>query len=407
MSKVYIIGAKRTPIAQRGGALAAVRPEIFAAVCARELLASSSVAAAELDGIIAGNAVGTGGNITRLTALTAGLPEKVPALTVDMQCASGAAAISLAYAKIAAGQGEVYLAGGMESSSLQPLRTYATADPRCALEEGGTGSYYTAQFAPGDLRPDTMLRGAERVMEVEHVSAAELNEWVLRSHHRAAAARERGLLDGYVVPITSDAIARYTCGDNLTNSEPNGDAIDCRADEGIRANMSERLLRRLPPKLGPGTLLNAGNACMINDGAAFVLLASERYVREHALTPLAEIVGTCALGGAPDESPRGAQRTAERLLEREGYAMADMAAIEFNEAFAIIDVLFARKYPALTERYNRLGGALAYGHPYAASGAILACHLLASLRVAGGGLGLLSIAGAGGLGEAILVNAPA
>lgn len=388
MSKVYIIGAKRTPIAQRGGALAAVRPEIFAAVCARELLASASVDAAELDGIIAGNAVGTGGNITRLMALTAGLPEVIPALTVDMQCASGAAAISLAYAKIAAGQGEVYLAGGLESSSLQPMRTYAPADPRYALADGGAGHYYTAQFAPGDLHPDTMLRGAERVMEAEHVTAAELNEWVLASHHRAATAREQGVLADYIVPITSAA-------------------IDCRADEGIRASISERLLKRLPPKLGPGTLLNAGNACMINDGAALVLLASERYVREHAIAPLAEIVGTCALGGAPDESPRGAQRTAEQLLEREGYAMADMAAIEFNEAFAVIDVLFARRYPELVERYNRLGGALAYGHPYAASGAILACHLLASLRVAGGGLGLLAIAGAGGLGEALLIKAPA
>lgn len=112
----------------------------------------------------------------------------------------------------------------------------------------------------------------------------------------------------------------------------------------------------------------------------------------------------CALGGNPAESPRGAMCTADFLLKRRGLCYEDLSAIEFNEAFAVIDVLFDRAHHGCLDRYNRLGGALAYGHPYGATGAILAIHLLRSLQTAGGGLGILSIAGAGGMGEAVLLH---
>ncbi len=382
MEKVWVLGALRTPVVTKNGKFRSVPAEELGAAVIRGLAERFPAAAASLDGVIGGNAVGTGGNIARLASLTAGLSDSVPAWTVDMQCASAAAAIAAAYHSIACGEGDVYMAGGMESSSLQPLRVYDRKDPRFEKTPEGDGAYYTAQFSPGDLDPQTMLRGAERVAAREGVSKAELEEWAVRSHRRAAEARENGALRGVIVPV--DGVSE---------------------DDGIRPRMGKKLLDRLPRLLGPESVTTAATSCLINDGAAFALLVSGSWLRAHPdIRPAAEIIGAGALGGAPEESPRGAMRTAEALLSRRGLTLDRMTAIEFNEAFAVIDVLFERRYPHLTDRYNIFGGALAYGHPYGASGGILLAHLLAALEQAGGGLGLLSIAGAGGMGEALLLE---
>lgn len=382
MENVYVLGALRTPIVTKNGKFRTIPAEELGASVIRALLKKFPDASENLSGVIGGNAVGTGGNITRLAALTAGISESVPAWTVDMQCASAAAALAAAYHAIACGEGDVYLAGGMESSSLQPLRVYDKKDARFEKTPEGDGAYYTAQFAPGDLDPQTMLRGAERVAKIENVAKAQLDAWAIESHRRAAAARESGALTDAVVPVA-----------------------DVAGDDGIRPRMNQKLLDRLPRLLGPESVTTAGTSCLINDGAAFALLAGEKWLREHpGVRPAAKLAAAQAVGGAPDESPRGAMRTAETLLSRLGLKMEDMAAIEFNEAFAVIDVLFERKYPALVSRYNTLGGALAYGHPYGASGAILLVHLLAALKNAGGDFGMLSIAGAGGMGEALLLE---
>ncbi len=382
MENVYVIGALRTPIVTKNGKFKTVPAEELGAAVLRALSGKYPTAAKNLSGVIGGNAVGTGGNITRLAALTAGISDAVPAWTVDMQCASAAAALAAAYHMIACGEGDVYLAGGMESSSLQPLRIYDKKDARYKKTPEGDGAYYTAQFAPDDLDPQTMLRGAERVARNENISKEELDAWAIESHKRAAAAQASGVLKDAIVPFAG-----------------------VTEDDGIRPKMNQKLLDRLPRLLGPDSVTTAGTSCLINDGAAFSLLVSGRWLREHPeVRPVACIVAAQAMGGAPDESPRGAMRTAEALLARCKLSFTDMAAIEFNEAFAVIDVLFGRKYPDLVSRYNVFGGALAYGHPYGASGAILLVHLLAALRAAGGGLGILSIAGAGDMGEALLLE---
>ena len=395
--RVFVIDALRTPIALRRGGLSRVRPEFFGAAVVRELLRRTGVAGGDLDAVFAGNAVGTGGNIARLMSLSAGVPQAVPAVTIDMQCASAAASISLAFAKIAAGQADAIIAGGMESVSLQPVRVYAEGDERREQLAATGGRYYTAQFSPDDLREDAMLRGAERVMERESVTRAELDRWVLESHRRAAQAERDGVFRPWMLPLhgatfdnTDDDLARALR------------LADCMRDEGIKPRMSQKLLDRMPLLFGEGSLLTAANACRTNDGAGFLLLTSEAFAKAHGLVPHMEVLATAATGGVvPSESPRGAQATAEQLLAREHLAWTDLAAIEFNEAFAVIDVLLERTHPEIISRYNQHGGALAYGHPYGASGAILAIQLLAALQKQGD-LGLISIAGAGGLGEAIL-----
>ncbi|MBQ9377834.1 MAG: thiolase family protein [Schwartzia sp.] len=381
MEEVFVLGALRTPIVTKNGRFKSLPAEVLGASVMRALIRDFPEAGKCLDGVIGGNAVGTGGNIARLAALTAGIDAQVPAWTIDMQCASAAAALAAAYHAIACGEGDVYLAGGMESSSLQPLRVYDSKDARRAKTPAGDGAYYTAQFSPGDLDPQTMLKGAERVAKAEGVTKDALDAWAIESHRRAAEAQRRGVLAQSIVEVEGWS-----------------------KDDGIRPRMSQKLLDRLPLLFGEGSVTTAGTSCLINDGAAFALLVSGRWLRARGLHAPARILGTCALGGNPDESPRGAMRTADALLTRHGLTYEELTAIEFNEAFAVIDVLFERRCPNLLDRYNPLGGALAYGHPYGASGAVLLVHLLASLAVRGGGLGLLSIAGAGGMGEALLIE---
>lgn len=373
---VYILGGLRTPIAVANTKFKTIRPEILGAAVLKAL--RKNFALEYVDEVICGNAVGTGGNIARLMTLLAGFDESTAALTVDRQCASGAAAISIAYAKISCGLADLIIAGGGESSSLQPLRIYHKNDPRFNLTaaDGIKGSYKTAQFSPNELDALAMLKGAQRVAEVENISKDELDAWALISHQRAANAKN--ILRGYIVEVAGVS-----------------------EDTGIKKNISRRLLERATLPLGAGTLISAGNACRFNDGAAFVVLASENFIRTNNLSPAAQIIDVATGGVNPCESPRGAQAVADKLLARNSLAYEDLAAIEFNEAFAVIDVLFERAHPNLTEKFNPLGGALAYGHPYGASGAIILIHLLASLKR---GLGLIGIAGAGGTGDAILIE---
>ena len=375
---VYILGGLRTAIVTANTKFKSLRPEIFGAEVLRALRQKFFLS--HVDEIICGNAIGTGGNISRLMTLTADFDDSTAALTVDRQCASGAAAISIGYAKISAGLADVVIAGGAESSSLQPLRVYHPNDERFNLTAVEVqGGYRTAQFSPDEFDALAMLKGAQRVADAENISKAELDAWAVTSHQRAAKSVDN--LRGYIVEVAG------VC-----------------EDTGIKKNISPRLPERAPLPLGAGTKISAFNACRINDGAAFVVLASEKFVRENSLSPVAKILDVSTGGVNPLESPRGAQFVADKILSRNGLSYEKLSAIEFNEAFAVIDVLFERAHPKLINRFNPLGGALAYGHPYGASGAILLIHLLASLKTLGG-LGLLSIAGAGGTGESILIEA--
>ena len=373
---VYILGGLRTPIVVANTKFKNIRPEIFGAEVLKALRKKFNLN--RVDEIICGNAVGTGGNLARLMTLLAGFDKSTPALTVDRQCASGAAAISIAFAKISAGLADVIIAGGAESSSLQPLRIYHKNDDRFNLTAADNiqGAYKTAQFSPEELDPLAMLKGAQRVAQAENISKAELDSWVFISHQRANDAKN--ILKDFIVPI-------------------NG--VD--ADNGIK-NITEKLLARAPLPLGKNSVISAANACRINDGAAFVVLANENFIRENNLLPAAQILDVMTLGINPLESPRGAQAVADKILAKNNLRYENLAAIEFNEAFAVIDILFQRAHKNLTDIYNPLGGALAYGHPYGASGAILMIHLLAALK---NGLGLISIAGAGGTGDSILIEA--
>lgn len=371
----YILGGLRSYVGLSKGMYCHVPAEKLGAAVLRQVMDKYNII--EPDYIIAGNAVGAGGNIARLMALEAGVKQTVPAFSVDVQCGSGLESIAIAAAKITCGEADVVIAGGFESSSCQPRRGLNKNHPDYVDDSW----YSVAKFIPGVHRETVMLEGAEQAIIEEKVSKEELDYWVLRSHKLATEARDKGLLQNIIAPV-----------------------FDAKQDEGIRPRMSQRLIDRLPKLLPDGKLLNAANACLINDGAAFIVLCSKNYLEEHGLKAQARVLGSTACGGDPMVSPRTAVTVLEKLLNKHHLQEKDIDGFELNEAFAIIDVIFARTFPNSLDKYNVFGGALAYGHPYGASGAIITLHLLESLRQRGGRFGCTSVAAAGGVGTALLLE---
>lgn len=375
MDKVYILGGTRSYIGICNGMYRHIPAEILGAAVLKEVMQKYHVAVP--DYIIAGNGVGAGGNITRLMALEAGVAESVPAFTVDLQCGSGLESIAVAAAKIAAGEADVVIAGGFESSSTQPRRGHNKNHPAYT----GDNWYNVAKFMPGIHRETVMLEGAELIAVQEKISKEEMDLWVRKSHQDAWKASEEKLLDNIITGVFGSS-----------------------KDEGIRKNMSQKLLDRMPKVLPEGKLITAANSCLINDGAAFVVLCSEDYLRQHDLQAQARVIGSAACGGDPMLSPKTAITALDKLLLKYGLKESDIDAFELNEAFAVIDVLFARRFKNSLDKYNVFGGALAYGHPYGASGGIILLHLLESLNLYGGRYGCCSIAAAGGVGTALLIE---
>lgn len=376
MENVYIIGGLRSHIGVKNGVFKHVLPEKLGAHVLKELIKKYSVS--KIDEIICGNALGCGGNIARLLSLYADVPKHVPAYTIDMQCSSGSAVLDIAYSKIKSGVCDLIICGGAESSSLQPARYYNKNDPRYTVENQ---YYMTAQFSPYETEETAMFKGAERVAEKYNMTKEEINSWVLESHKRAAFARD------------TDKLKNIICT-----------SFGSTKDEEIRDSMSMRLINRLKPIIHDGKFITAANSTLTNDAAAFIILASEKYIKENYIIPKAKIVNTVLCGTDPLYSPEGAIIGIEKLLNIEKINYADIDAFEINEAFAVIDVLFERKNPKLCSRLNKFGGALAYGHPFAASGIIIMLHLLEVLEDIDGKYGITSIAGAGGMGASILME---
>lgn len=374
MDNVYILGGLRSYIGVVNGMYRHMPAEKLGAAVLRQLLEKYPV---EPDYVICGNGVGAGGNITRLMTLEAGLDNRVPAFSIDVQCGSGLESIAVAAAKIACGDADVVIAGGFESSSTQPRRGYNPNHP----DYNGDSWYSVAKFMPDIHRETVMLEGAEEAALKEHITKEEMDRWVLRSHKLAAQAAEQNLLKNIIAPV-----------------------FGAMKDEGIRPRMSQRLLDRMPKVLTGGQYITAANSCLINDGAAFVVLCSQEYLQKRGLVPQAKVLASTACGGDPLISPRTAVAALEKLLVKNNLTEADIDGFELNEAFAVIDVMFARSFSNSLDKYNVFGGALAYGHPYGASGAIITLHLLESLKQRNGRLGCASVAAAGGVGTALLLE---
>lgn len=382
MSHVYLIGGMRTPIGKTGGFLKEVLPEQLAAALLNKIIANYKLSPSDIDQILFGNAVGPGGNIARVSLLEAGWPYDIPALTVDSQCGSGLSAVNLAAGQILAGQADLVIAGGVESTSMAPRRQFNAGDPRF---QGEDVYFDRAPFSTPAVGDPDIGEAAENLAKLMNISRTDMDSLALESHKRAATAEQQGLLKDIITPIAVS-----------------GGIID--TDECIRKNMSLKLLERMKPVFMDGGKITAGNTCLKHDGAAMVLLASEQAVKKYNVKPKAILKGTVSSGCDPNLFPLSPVSSIQKLVSKYSLQLTDIDALEMNEAFAVKILACTEQLNFSLEKTNMLGGALAYGHPYGASGAIILLHLLKALEQVNGRFGIASIGAVGGLGISTLIE---
>jgi acetyl-CoA acyltransferase len=393
MENVYIAAARRTPIGRLRGALASVRPDDLAAAVIRDLVAGlPSLDPAQVDDVYWGAANQAGEdnrNVARMAVLLSGLPDSVPGATLNRLCASGLEAFTVAARTIAAGEADVVIAGGSESMTRAPFvlpRPDDALPHRMELADTRLG-WRLANPLMSDLHGMlAMGETAEEVAGRYGIGRSRQDEFALASHRKAAAARDSGRFDAELVPVTR------------------GDGVPVTRDEGIRADTSLEKLSALRPVFRGGGTVTAGNSSPLNDGAAGLVLVSDRGLADLGVEPLARYVAGASAGVHPDIMGIGPVPATGKVLARAGWKIADVETAELNEAFAaqalaVIDGLGLD--PAVV---NPDGGAIALGHPLGCSGARIVTTLVHRMRREGRRRGLAAMCVGVGQGTAVLLE---
>ena len=384
MSKAVILSGVRTPVGRYGGALAGERPDDLAALVIREAVARAGVDGGEIEDVYFGCANQAGEdnrNVARMAALLAGLPETVAGVTVNRLCASGLSAVVSACHAIRAGEGELFVAGGVESMTRAPL---VMAKPDRAYERGDRTVWDTTlgwRFPNPRLEEkfplESMGETGENVAERWSVSREDQDAFALESQRRHAAAAEAGRFRDELVSV---------------------DGID--ADEHPRADTTLEKLSSLKPAFRKGGTVTAGNSSGLNDGAAALVVASQEKARELGLEPLGRFVASAVAGVDPRVMGIGPIPAVRKALARAGIEIADLDLVELNEAFASQSLHVIRELGLDPGRVNVNGGAIAVGHPLGMSGARLVVTLLHELGRRGGRYGLATLCVGIGQGQA-------
>jgi 3-oxoadipyl-CoA thiolase len=396
--EAWILEAVRTPIGRYGGALASVRPDDLAALVVRCVVERSGIDPALIEDVILGCANQAGEdnrNVARMAALLAGLPIEVAGQTVNRLCGSGLQAINTAAHAIAVGDGDVFVAGGVESMTRAP---YVMAKPETAWDRGARELQDTTlgwRFINPRLAemhyPYSMGETAENVAERWGVSRERQDEFALESHRRSVAAIEAGRFDDQTVPV--EVRGRK------------GDVTIVDRDEHPRADTSVEALGKLRPAFKPeGGSVTAGNSSGINDGASAVLLVEADMARELGLRPMARIVATAVAGVDPAIMGVGPVPATRKALERAGIGVDDLDLVELNEAFASQSLVCIDELGLDPAKVNVNGGAIALGHPLGMSGGRLMTMLTHELRRSGGRYGLATMCIGVGQGIATVVE---
>lgn len=389
MRSVIIEGA-RTPVGKMNGALASVSAVQLGGIAIKAALVRSGVERAAVEHVIMGQVLqgGAGQIPSRQAAFAAGLAETVTSETINRVCGSGLRAVTLADTLIRAEGFNSIVAGGMESMTNAP---YFVRGARAGYKMGH-GSFEDMMLVDGlwcALQDVHMGVHGDCVAEEEHVGRLEQDEWALRSHQRAIAAQRSGALAEEIVPV--EIVERR-----------NTLLVD--RDEAPRSDTSLEALAKLKPAFRPGGTVTAGNAPGVNDGAAAMIVTSEAWASEQGLAPVATILSHAVAAAAPPYLAHTPQMAADLALQKAGLKVGDIDLFEINEAFASVALISARRLGAPLEKLNVNGGAVALGHPLAASGVRILLTLIYELRRRGGGLGLAAICSGGGQGDAIIVQ---
>ncbi len=397
MSTAFICDAIRTPIGRYGGALAAVRTDDLAAAALRALLAHNpSIDWGQLDDVLYGCANQAGEdnrNVARMAALLAGLPSDGPGATINRLCGSSLDAVGTAARAIAAGEAELVIAGGVESMSRAPFvmpKAEAAFSRSNAVYDTTIGWRFVNAAMKSKHGIDSMPETAENVAAEFGIARADQDAFALRSQARYAAAKTRGFFAEEIAPVTIPG--------------KKGDTV-VAADEHPRETTLEAL-GKLKGVVRPDGSVTPGNASGVNDGAAALLLASEKTATKFGLTPRARILGMAVAGVPPRIMGIGPAPATKKLLARHGLAIGKVDVIELNEAFAAQALAVTRQLglPDDAAQVNPNGGAIAVGHPLGASGARLALTLVRQLQATGGRYGLATMCIGVGQGIAVLVE---
>ncbi len=399
MPEAVIVATGRTPIGRAfKGSLIDLRPDDLTAFVVREVLNKvPQLDPAEVEDLIVGcgqPAGESGFNVARVAAILAGL-DQVPGVTVNRYCSSSLQTIRMAAHAIRAGEGDVFVAAGVETVSrfgagasdvgkaVNPL--FADAIARTASRSERAGDPWTP--APG--LPDVYIamgQTAENVAEFEHVSRAEMDEFALRSQELAVASQSNGFFEREIIPVT----------------RPDGVVVS--VDDGPRAGTTLEKLASLAPVFREGGSITAGNACPLNDGAAAVVVMSDTRARALGITPLARIVASGVSALNPEIMGLGPVEASRQALLRAGLTMKDIDLVEINEAFAAQVIPSARHLDIPLEKLNVNGGAIALGHPFGMTGARIMTTLLNGLEDRGLRYGLETMCVGGGQGMAMIVE---
>jgi 3-oxoadipyl-CoA thiolase len=384
--RAVVLAAVRTPVGRYGGALSGVRPDDLAGLVIREVVDRSGVPEAQIEEVWFGCANQAGEdnrNVARMGALLAGLPDSVAGVTVNRLCASGLSAVVGACHAVIAGDGDLFVAGGVESMSRAP---FVTAKPDTAFPRGERTMYDTTlgwRFPNPRLQEmfplEAMGETGENVAERWGVSREDQDAFALASQQRWAAAAEAGRFDDELVAV--------------------GDLV---RDEHPRPDTTLDKLASLKPAFRKGGTVTAGNSSGLNDGAAAVVIASEEKARELGVEPLGAFLGSAVAGVDPRVMGIGPIPAVQKLLARTGVDVGAVDLVELNEAFASQSLAVVRELGLDHEKVNVNGGAIALGHPLGMSGARLVVSLLHELRRRGGRYGLATLCVGVGQGQAAL-----
>jgi hypothetical protein len=390
MPEAYLVGGVRTPQGRYGGALAGVRPDDLAALVVGEAVRRAGVPSDAVDEVVLGAANQAGEdnrNVARMAVLLAGLPETVPAYTVNRLCASGLTAIVSAAQAVRCGDADVVVAGGVESMTRAPWVTAKPGTPWAKpgeIADTALGWRFTNPALAA--RPQTTLsmgETAEEVAALDGITRADSDAFALRSHRRAVAAIDAGRFGAEIVPVG-----------------------DVTADEIPRRNAALDRLAALKPVFRPGGVVTAGSSSPLSDGAAALVVASAEAVQRYGLTPRARIVTSASAGVPPHIMGIGPVPATEKALSRAGWSVGDLDAVELNEAFAVQSLAVLRRLKLDEDRVNADGGAIALGHPLGCSGARITVTLLGRMEREDARRGLATLCVGVGQGVAMLLERP-
>ena len=399
MTDVVIVDAVRTPVGALGGSLASVRPDDMAALVIKEIVQRNKLDPALVEEVVFGCANQAGEdnrNVARMAALLAGLPVEVAGVTVNRLCASGLNAINQAARAIKAGEGDVYIAGGVEVMSRAP---YSIPKSEKGYSFGNLTAWDTAlgwRYPNPKMKEmhgtESMGETAENIYEsMREITREEQDAFSVRSHQRAIAAIDSGRFKEEIVPVTIP--------------QRKGDPIIVDTDERPRRDTSLEALAKLKPAFRKDGTVTAGNSSGLNDGASALLLMSEEKAKELGYRPLARIIASAAAGVPPRIMGIGPVYATRKALTRAGLKLEDIGLVELNEAFAVQSLAVIKELGLDPDIVNVNGGAIAIGHPLGCSGARLMTTLVHEMRLRGNvKYGLATLCVGVGQGEATIVE---